>query len=141
MSASCENKDAAWEFMRRYISGGFYDYSSGLSSNKAEFDAALEAAMTPVYTTDENGNRVEQPITNWWVNGDETVDIYAMTQEQADELMELINGTTLTIATTDEQLMSIVTEEAAAYFAGQRSAQDAAAMIQSRASIYVSEQS
>ena len=64
-----------------------------------------------------------------------------MTQAEADKILDLISETTAVSVNADQQLMSIITEEAAAYFAGQRSAQDAAAMIQSRASIYVSEQS
>ena len=141
MSTTCADKDGAWQFMRRYVAGGFYDYVSGFSSNRAEFDTALEEAMTPTYVKDENGNEVEQPVSTYWLDNDNTVEIYAMTQEEADRIINLISGTTATMTNADEQLVSIITEEAAAYFAGQRSAQDAAAMIQSRASIYVSEQS
>ena len=97
--------------------------------------------MTPVYTTDENGNQVEQPQTEYWVDSDNTYPIYAMTQEEADEYMDIIANTTATVANADEQLMAIISEEAEAFFNGQRTAEDAAAMIQSRASIYVSEQS
>ena len=64
-----------------------------------------------------------------------------MTQEEADEYMDIIANTTATVANADEQLMAIISEEAEAFFNGQRTAEDAAAMIQSRASIYVSEQS
>ena len=62
MSTTCKDKDGAWQFMRRYIAGGFSDYVSGFSTNAKEFDQALEEAMTPVYTTDENGNQVATPI-------------------------------------------------------------------------------
>ena len=141
MSTTCKDKDGAWQFMRRYIAGGFSDYVSGFSTNAKEFDQALEEAMTPVYTTDENGNQVEQPQTEYWVDSENIYPIYAMTQEEADEYMDIIANTTATVANADEQLMAIISEEAEAFFNGQRTAEDAAAMIQSRASIYVSEQS
>ena len=40
----------------------------------------------------------------------------------------------------DESIISIVTEQAAAYFSGQKSAQEVAKLIQSKASIYINEQ-
>ena len=40
---------------------------------------------------------------------------------------------------TDEALFDIIQEEAAAYFTGQKSAQDVASIIQSRAQLYVNE--
>ena len=39
----------------------------------------------------------------------------------------------------DTDLMKIITEEAAAYFAGQKSLDETADIIQNRASIYISE--
>ena len=40
----------------------------------------------------------------------------------------------------DQSIIDIVLEEAAAYFAGQKSAQDVAKLIQSKANIYINEQ-
>lgn len=141
MSANCSDKEGAWQFMRRYVDGSFYDYNYNFSTNRAKFDAAMEEAMTPVYYTDENGQQVEASVYTYYIDDDNQVELYAMTQAEADKILDLISETTAVSVNADQQLMSIITEEAEAYFAGQRSAQDAAAMIQSRASIYVSEQS
>ena len=127
--------------MRRYVDGSFYDYNYNFSTNRAKFDAAMEEAMTPVYYTDENGQQVEASVYTYYIDDDNQVELYAMTQAEADKILDLISETTAVSVNADQQLLSIITEEAEAYFAGQRSAQDAAAMIQSRASIYVSEQS
>ena len=62
-----------------------------------------------------------------------------MTQEQADELMQIINSTHK-ISRYDENISGIIGEEVEAYFAGQRSVQDTANMIQSRVKLYVNEQ-
>ena len=40
----------------------------------------------------------------------------------------------------DQSIIDIVKEEAAAYFAGQKSAEDVAKLVQSKANIYINEQ-
>jgi regulatory protein YycI of two-component signal transduction system YycFG len=49
------------------------------------------------------------------------VDIYASTQEQIDQIMELIRNTDR-VASYDQSIMEIITEETEALFAGQKSA-------------------
>ena len=61
-----------------------------------------------------------------------------LTQAEVDQVVELINSTT-TLYQYDEALMDIVLEEAEAFFAGTRSAKDAAAILQNRAQTYISE--
>ena len=63
-----------------------------------------------------------------------------MTQEQADEILGLINATTAVYG-YDESIMGIITDEAAPYFAGEKSLDDTVNMIQSRVNLYVAEQS
>ena len=41
----------------------------------------------------------------------------------------------------DQDIMNIITDEVAAFFAGEKSAEDTAAMVQSRVNLYVQEQS
>ena len=96
----------------------------------------LDASGNPVL--DENGNKVEIPRYSW---GDGTIEVnvYALTQEEADQILELINTTTRTM-TTDQAITEIVTSETEAYFAGSKSAEETAKMVQSRVSLYVNEQ-
>ena len=54
-------------------------------------------------------------------------------------MCNLIDQTT-SVFTFDESLMNIVNEEAAGYFAGSKTLDEAAAMIQNRASLYIAEQ-
>lgn len=74
------------------------------------------------------------------VNEDGPISIYAMTQEQADQILDLINATTAVYG-YDESILNIISDEAAAYFAGEKSLDDTANMIQSRVNLYVAEQS
>ena len=73
------------------------------------------------------------------VNEDGSISIYAMTQEQADQILDLINATTAVYG-YDESILNIISDEAAAYFAGEKSLDDTANMIQSRVNLYVAEQ-
>ena len=68
------------------------------------------------------------------------VNVYAMTQEQADQILDLLNNTHCVYG-YDDSIMSIITDEAQAYFAGEKSLDDTANMIQSRVNLYVAEQS
>lgn len=61
-----------------------------------------------------------------------------LTQAQVDQIRALLEGTTQ-IARADEKLNNIVTEEASAYFEGQKSLDDTVRIIQNRASTYISE--
>lgn len=74
------------------------------------------------------------------VNEDGSISIYAMTQEQVDQILDLINTTTAVYG-YDESILNIISDEAAAYFAGEKSLDDTANMIQSRVNLYVAEQS
>ena len=74
------------------------------------------------------------------VNDDGSISIYAMTQEQVDQILDLINATTAVYG-YDESILNIISDEATAYFAGEKSLDDTANMIQSRVNLYVAEQS
>lgn len=142
MSSKCADKEGAWQFIRTVLTQGYQDENVwwNMPTNQKSFDKKLKEAMTPQYYTDENGNQVEQSRGGWSMGRDgETIEIYALTQAEADEIMELIGATTR-LFTFDDSILTIVKEEAAPYFSGQKSVQEVAKIIQSRASIYVNEQ-
>ena len=61
-----------------------------------------------------------------------------MPQTQCDQIMELYNAVSA-IYTTDNALWEIISEQAQPYFAGDKSVDEAARLIQSRAELYVNE--
>ncbi|MGX8699405.1 MAG: extracellular solute-binding protein, partial [bacterium] len=152
MSSTCADKAGAWEFVRYFLS---YDYqkdsSWSIPTNKQLFDERLKEAMTDDYydaydengnlKRDENGNVVKErsPKTSWWIDENNRIELYAMEEADCAKLMDLINATTH-IYQYDETLWNIISDECAAFFAGQQSAEDAARLIQSRMNIYVNEQ-
>lgn len=151
MTTACRDKEAAWKLLRVLFTPEFQKQTWGLPLSRSRFNEMLEEAMTPQYQTDENGNyvldengnKIELPLYSYGM-GDEfggmrNIDVYAMSQEQADKLVDLINSTTK-ISDADTSIYEIVATEAEPFFAGQKSVDEVASIIQSKASIYVNEQ-
>lgn len=137
MSAKSKNKDGAYEFLRYFLTDEYQgNISYGLPLSIKKLDAlAEEAAKVPTYT-DENGNEIESPDI-FYIN-DMEIEIEPMTQEEIDRVKEVLYSIT-NVYNYDENLMQIIEEETASYFAGQKSAKEVAVIIQSRAQIYVNE--
>ena len=129
-------------------SNGVARYSfGGFPVNKSDFDKYMESAMTVAYETDENGEQVldesGEPvkITQYsrWLGDGETIDVYAATQEEVDQVMALYNAITTTY-NYDQRIYDIIKDMAGAYFAGDRGLDDTATQIQSRVKLYMNEQ-
>lgn len=171
ISSTCADKTAAWNFMKQFLNEEYQSSYNiwRFPINQAAFDAKLKEMMTEEYQTDDNGNPIRIPKVTYYTDGNGTmtgystgnggvavmqasadgsvemgengeVNVYAMTQEQADEILGLINATTAVYG-YDESIMGIITDEAAPYFAGEKSLDDTVNMIQSRVNLYVAEQS
>lgn len=141
MNASSENKEGVWEFVRFNLTKerqGSKKYANeGFSSRKDMLEKKFEEDMKPEYALDANGNQEEQPKSVWTTN-DFTVDVYASTKEQVDSVREIIENARGNNQ-IDGQIWSIIREEAQAFFEGQKSAEEAASLIQSRAQIFANE--
>ena len=135
ITASCKNKDAAWEFVRTFLTEEYQEQNSwSFPTNKKAFDKAVEAAMKA--ETDNEGN----PLAKTYVyNGDNDIPIYEMTEDQYNRFMELYNSIE-TVVKFDESMSGIISDEIEGFFNGQTSAEETARLIQSRVSLYVSEQ-
>ena len=143
ISATCSDVDAAWSFVRSMLTEDYYNednyYVYGYPLNKAAFDKLEAKAMEKQYETDpETGEQVEVSTGGWgW--DDFYIEVYAMSEEQAQQLDELIASVDRTYS-YDQNIMDLVTEECADFFAGTKTAEQAASLIQDRVSIYVNEQ-
>jgi len=143
ISSACENTDAAWQFVRIFLTEEFQtqEYMYQFPTNRHSFEACKQQFMTPRWfeTDPETGEEVPQP-SNWYyfAEGDE-VEIYTMTEEEYDLFMELYEKTNA-MSGTNEDIAAIITEECEPFFAGEKTAKDTAALIQDRVSLYVFEQ-
>lgn len=137
LSAKSANLEGAWSFVRYYLTDEYQEgIEWGLPVNKRVFmELAQEATQNPTYT-DENGNEVEYDQT-YWINNEE-IALPPLTQEQVDQLTEFIMSVDRPYYYSAD-ILNIVNEEMDAFYTGQKSAQDVANIIQSRAQIYVDE--
>lgn len=128
ISSACKDKDAAWSFIRYCLDEDYQKENSysGMCTNKAAYEAQFEAQIgQESYYYDNEGNETKRTFT----------------QEDADAIKAVVDNTVIAVGYSSDQITSIINEEAAYYFNGEKSAQDVAATIQNRVSIYVSEQS
>ena len=146
ISRNCSDKEAAWEFLRGMLTEEGQSDVYTIPSNRNAFNKQLKEIMTPTYlkdgngnfVLDENGEKIEESRGGWTdENGEHN--IYAMTQEQADELLNVIETCTK-VANYDSSIYDIVNEQAQAFFANQKSVDEVTRLIQSKANIYVNEQ-
>ena len=138
ISDKCQNKDGAWEFIKSTLTDDFQGNQWSLPVTVSAFDAMMEKAKEPDYYM-EKGEKVYVDSTAYIGQTEYKLD--TITDEQIQEFKDYINGASMVSTTYDSDLMDIVTEEAEAFFAGDKSVDEVADLIQSRASIYLGETS
>lgn len=132
IAAKSKNKDGAWAFIRTFILQDAQEKLDwNLPLNKAAFEKRLEDAMNPKNTGDDG-------IVNTWYYDDTVIELTALTEEEAQTIRDIVYNAT-SEAAYDQNLMNIITEEAEYYFNGEKSAQEIAGIIQSRAQLYIDE--
>lgn len=167
VSAKSQYKDGAWEFIKTVLDNAVTEQESpnygisvttdsaaiagaadatatrltssyyGLPVVKSQLEALGAQATVPDTYTDEDGN-VQEAETTYYVGSTE-VKVNRITQDEVNMLIDYFS-TVENIARYDDSLSNIITEEATAYFKGTKSVDETASLIQSRASIYLSEQ-
>ena len=138
ISAKSNSTDVAWDFIKTLLSDDFQGDQWNFPVTKSALDKALAEAMEQDYYTDENGEKVYyDQSTNI---GDTEYTLSPLTQEQVDDFKAMVDGASVG-GNYDTDIMDIINEESAAYFSGDKSAEDVAALIQNRVSIYLGETS
>ena len=136
MSSKSQNKEGAWEFLRYFLSYEYQKDAYGFPTNLKRYEELKQEAMQKPYYYDENENKVEYDMT--YYIGETEIIIPPMTEEEIQEFEDFLFS--LDQQTVyNEDLLNIIKEEAAAYFAGQKSAEEVSKIIQSRVNIYVNE--
>ncbi len=136
MSSLSEHKEQVWEFFRTLL---YENYQNKLEWSlpvlRSAMERRMDAAMKP--TIPEGSTEID--VNRSWF-ADAIYPIGNATQEEMDAFLAYVEGVT-EIDNTDPQIYNIFWEEVEMYLAGDQTPQEAAEMIQSRASIYLSEQS
>lgn len=139
ISRNSEHKDAAWQFIYQCLEKQYQsEMASGLPVCRSALEEKLAQGCIVEYSQDGEGK--EKPIVKQQIlfEGEDPIDIYSITEDQADKLVKLIESAEVNTS-VDYQLYLILLEEADSYFNGDKSLEEVADIIQSRASVYISE--
>ena len=136
---SSEAKDICWEFISTYLKSEDSTYYC-IPALKEKYEKSLDEAMEDPYWIDKNNKKVTYKDTVY-IN-DEEKEIPNLSKADRDMIYNYVmNADTSSTNFFNDDVDKIVDEETNAYFAGERSAEDTAEMIQNRVSIMLSEQS
>lgn len=135
VTSKAANPDGAWEFVKHFYSDKFQDIYSTKDSyyfpvKISSLDKQAEAAK--INENDIPGRE------NMYFTGESMILLDENTDEDNKKVMDLIKSVN-TVRRYDSYVYDIVTEEAEAYFEGQKSAQEVADIIQNRVSNYIAE--
>lgn len=137
LSARSENLEGAWKFVRYYLTDEYQENTQwGMPVNKRILMEQAKRTMERPFRIDESGEKVEYDYTMSF-NGEQMI-VRPLSQEQLNQLiahMESIRNECY----NNQEVMGIINEELGSYFSGQKSAKEAAALIQNRVQLYVQE--
>lgn len=139
--ADSENKDGAWEFVKYFYSEEYQDgYFCDPLKNGGYFPVRVstieklaEEAKKPVKGIDSG--ELSEPYF-YTANG-EKIPIGVNTDEDNQKIYDLLNGAVFN--DPNYEIVNIIKEEAGSYFSGQKSAEQAAEIIQNRVQNYLDE--
>lgn len=142
ITAKSANKDGAWQFVRYFLTDEYQDIYTDI--NTYNFPAKLSALEKkaenakerPYWENEETGEKEYYDNTYW--NGTESINIGVNTDEDNARMMDFIKSITAT-SNYDTKIQDIITEESAPYFSGQKTAAQAAEIIQNRVANYIAE--
>lgn len=148
ISKDCKNTGAAWDFLRGFLTEDYQDSNllSGFPVSRAVLEKKARSATEPQYYTDMDGNPIldengekQRMAIDWYWDGESYREIYTCSESLVKSVLDVLMNTTCMLDSNDA-VYDIVTEQAQAYYAGQKSAEEVARLIQSKANIYVNEQ-
>ena len=148
ITSNCKDPEAAWQFVRQFFLPEYQEQFKGFvfPTNLAVYEDMKQDAMTVEYernpdgsfVLNEDGSRKEAERDTTTLNG--RIYQFRIVSQEDVALVETVIAATTRVLGMDDSMKAIITEGAAPFFAGQRSAEEAARLIQSKAVLYVNEQ-
>lgn len=131
--AESGHKEAAWRFLVE-CARGERAYVWSFSALEPQLEKQFVQAAERWMTVDYDGNDMEIPRSTYEYKG-ETISLYAASEEEIEAVRKLIDGACV-VKRENREVLNILHEEAAYYFAGQKSAEEAAKIIVNRMNLY-----
>jgi len=137
ITKNCENPDIAWSIISGLIKNpkskeDYYEMNGGYSYSiyptKNSVDAFL-GVLNDVYA--------EDGYSTFW--DDYEITLKPLTDDMMQKYKDVVFGATAVYGCVPKGVMDIIKEEASSYYSGQKTAEEVAAIVQSRVKIYLSE--
>lgn len=132
MNSKSEHKDAVWEFIR-----SFYTEDAQTSWQIGSLPIRQDCLKETLEAAKKQPDSVDDYLSTWGYNDIELEIPYA-TDADIEAFMDIVNKAD-TVSDPNYEIAEMVTEEAQAFFEGQKTASEVADIIQSRVTIYVNE--
>ncbi len=137
MSSQSLYKAQIWEFFMGQLGTEAQAQTEGFPVRRDAMEQHLTDAMEPQYVTNEDGELVEQQPVIYTSSGEIPIGYFTETEKEA--FLAHIEGAAQPYQYNDT-IYHILMEETEMYFAGDSTAEQTAEKIQSRVSLYLSEQ-
>lgn len=146
--SKASNKEGAWAFIENILADeSITNYRSGFPTVKSRLEAMASEAVEVKYVLDENGDpwldENGEPVIEGsgggigW--GDWFYEYHHTTQEEVDIVMEVMRQAKTMSYSSNDQIMSIILEDAEPFFKGQKTVEEVTGIIQNRVNIYINE--
>ena len=137
MTSTSEHKEAVWDFIRQFLLEDYQDKRLwGFPVRMDSLKKLGQKSMEKEFYIDEDGVKVEYD-NSMWISGQE-VTIPPLSEEEMERVTQFLSSCDRRVY-INNTVTDIITEESAAFFEGQKSAEEVARIIQSRVQIYVHE--
>jgi len=143
ISSQSTKKEGAWAFLEVYLQGEVSTYWQ-MPTLASAFEEITGKAMTVEYEYDKEGNikcdkagNPVQKVKTQYGHYDFNADIYALTEEELEGFYELLKHAVR--GNSESMIIQIVIEEVSPFLSGQKTAEEVAAIIQSRVQLYLDE--
>lgn len=139
IGSQSQYKDICWNFIKKVFDNEMESMSSiGFAVDTDVFETRLKQMAEPYMKEDANGNMVEVPQRS--MQGNVEMEFYAPSEEMVAGLRVLIDSVnTLLPIYTAGDIYKILLEEAAPFYAGDKTAEEVCKVIQSRVNILINE--
>ena len=146
ITAKAHDKEGAWAFMEYYLTSANNRYDYNFPTSRKAMQEMVEKELTVEYIKDENGELVldedGNPIPEDNHGGigydDWKYTYHNSTKEEIEQVQQILQQAKPAVG-MDDQILTMITEEAAPFFQKQKSVQDVAKVIQSRVQLYLNE--
>ena len=141
ISSKCEDKDAAWEFIRNFITedyqGSQYRSLDGMPTRQDVYEEYLHNYTVEKDGTDKYGNDI-YALEGSFGYGELEVPVGPLSDDDIAAFQALVDSAEKSIV-VDNNLVDIALEEAQAYFNGDKTVDEVTDIIQNRLGTYVNE--